>query len=103
MIDDEAHRRAFDAEIQAHAATARADAAVETRDFLREDLNRLEKEASIAVSIAGEIFSTVLFTHPRLAGRLSQSILSQYGRYQDNRRFPNVGELLDRLGSVERR
>lgn len=103
MIDDEAHRRAFDAEIQAHAATARADAAVETRDFLRDDRHRLEKEASIAVSIAGEIFSTLLFTHPRLADRLSQSILSQYEQYQDNCKFPNVCELLDRLATVGRR
>jgi glutathione S-transferase len=97
MIYDDAHRRACDAENQAHAANARAATAAEARDRLREDVRRLEKELSTTASIAGELFSTLLAADPQLAGCVSQSVLSQYGNYRESQEFPNISELLARL------
>src|SRR5688572_12492524 len=103
MIDDDPHRHAFDAQMQAHAANSRANAAAETCDLLREDLSRLEKEVSITAAIASEAFSALLAGDPERAGRLSQSVLSQYEKYRDSREFPSVSELLNRFGRVPQR
>ena len=99
MFDD-AHRRAFDAETQAEDATARANAAAEGKDRLREDHSRLERELSIAGAIASDLFSALLAADPLLAHRASQAILFQYGKYQDSQEFPNVRDLLARLASA---
>src|SRR5687767_4218957 len=94
MIDDDTRRHVFDALIEAHAANARANPTTETCDLLRADLSRLEKEVLISASIAREAFSALLGGDPQGAGRLSQSVLSQYEKYRDNCEFPNVSELL---------
>lgn len=94
MIDPDAQRRAFDAAVETHCANARASAAAETRERLREDIGRLQKELVITTSIAAEVFSTLLAADPEGAWRVSESVLSKHERYRDDSHFPNVRDLL---------
>jgi hypothetical protein len=97
MIDDDSRRRLFDVENQAEAANARARAAGEARDRLREHSRRLENEVSIACAIASELFATLVGSAPEAAHRALESILSHYDKYQGNQDFPNLRELLSKL------
>jgi len=94
MIDPDAQRRAFDAAMETHRANARAGAAAETREGLREDIGRLQKELLITSSIAAELFSTLLASDPERAWSVSESILSKHEKYRDDSHFPNVRDLL---------
>jgi hypothetical protein len=100
MIDPDAQRRVFDAVTETHHANARANAAAETGELLREDIGRLQKELSITSSIAAELFSTLLASDPERAWRVSESVLSQYEKYQDDSHFPNVRDLLSTISRV---
>ena len=77
MIDPDAQRRAFDAAVETHCANARASAAAETREWLREDMSRLQKA-----------------TDPERAWSVSESILQKHEEYRDDSQFPNVRDLL---------
>jgi hypothetical protein len=94
MFDSDVYRQAFDAENRASTANARAEAASNSRDALREDLARLQKEAALAIVIAGEAFAALLSLDPRRADALAQTLLSQYGKYRDSREYPNLSGLL---------
>lgn len=100
MIDPDAQRRAFDADVETHSANARATAAAEARELLREDMGRLRKELLVISSIAAELFSTLLASDAERARCVSESLLSQHERYQDDPRFPNVADLLDTLSRL---
>lgn len=94
MIDPDAQRRAFDAAVETQCANARASAAAEAREWLREDIARLQKELVVTSSIAAELFSTLLASDPERAWSVSESILSQHEKYRDDSHFPNVRDLL---------
>ena len=100
MIDRDADRRVFDAENQAHAASARAEATAESRDIARDNANRLQKEVSIAVAIASETISMLAKLDRWSASRFSESVLSQYGKYENSREFPNIADLLTHVARV---
>ena len=100
MIDADAQRHAFDAVMQAHDANARASAATETREMLREDIGRLQKELLVTSSIAGELFSTLLASHPERAWRVSVALLLQHEKYQDDSHFPHIRDLLATFSRV---
>jgi hypothetical protein len=94
VIDPDAQKRAFDAAVERHCADARATGATETREWLREDIARLQKEILIASSIVAELFSALRESDPERAGHVSEGVLSQHEKYQDDPHFPNVRDLL---------
>ena len=100
MIEDDAQRRVVDAERQANAAIARAEAATASRDLARESVHRLEREVSIAVAIASETLSILAKLDPWSASRFSESVLFHYEKYQNNRDFPSIADLLTRVAKV---
>jgi hypothetical protein len=100
MIDLDAQRRAFDAVMETHHANARASAAAETGELLREDIGRLQKELLITSSIAAELFSTLLASDSERAWRVSELVLSQHEEYQDDSHFPHVRDLLSTFSRV---
>jgi len=93
MIDQEARRRLLDAQNQADAAAA-------SRDLARESVHRLQQEVSIAATIASETLAILAKLDPWSASRFSESVLSHYEKYQNNRDFPNVADLLTRVAKV---
>jgi len=93
MIDQEARRRLLDAQNQADAAAASGDLA-------RESVHRLQQEVSIAATIASETLAILAKLDPWSASRFSESVLSHYEKYQNNRDFPNVADLLTRVAKV---
>jgi hypothetical protein len=100
MIDHEARRRLLDTQNQADAANARADAAAASRDLARESAHRLQQEVSIAVAIASETLAILAKLDPWSASRFSESVLSHYEKYQNNRDFPDIADLLTRVAKV---
>lgn len=94
MMDPDAQRRAYDAGLATAQANANASAAAETRELLREDIDRLQKELLITSSIAAELFSTLLASDPEGAWRVSESVLSQHEKYRNDSRFPSIRDLL---------
>jgi hypothetical protein len=99
MIEQDAYRRAFDAENEGLAANARADAAVASRDAARASVARLETEISIAAAIAVEVFSMLAKRDLMSASCVSESVRSHYAKYCDSREFPNIADLLTRIGA----
>jgi len=93
MIDQEARRRLLDAQNQADAAAA-------SRDLARASVHRLQQEVSIAATIASETLAILAKLDPWSASRFSESVLSHYEKYQNNRDFPNVADLLTRVAKV---
>jgi len=100
MIDHETRRRLLDVRNQADAANARADAAAASRDSARASVHRLQQEVSIAATIASETLAILAKLDPWSASRFSESVLSHYEKYQNNRDFPNVADLLTRVAKV---
>jgi hypothetical protein len=100
MIDPDAQRRVHDAGLATAQASANASAAAETRELLREDIDRLQKELLITSSIAAELFSTLLASDPERAWRVSESVLSQHEKYRNDSRFPNIRDLLSTFSRV---
>jgi hypothetical protein len=100
MIDHETRRRLLDVRNQADAANARADAAAASRDLARASVHRLQQEVSIAATIASETLAILAKLDPWSASRFSESVLSHYEKYQNNRDFPNVADLLTRVAKV---
>jgi hypothetical protein len=94
MIDPDAQRRTFDAVVETQCANAHAAAAAETRELLREDMGRLQRELLVISSIAAELYSTLLASDPERARYVSDALLSQHEKYQDDPHFPNVRDLL---------
>jgi hypothetical protein len=94
MIDPDAQRRAFEAAVETDGMRARATAAAETCELLREDMGRLRKELSVISSIAAELFSTLVESNPERAQGVSESVLSKHERYRDDPCFCNVRDLL---------
>ena len=69
MIDPDAQSGVLDAGLAARQANANTSAAAETREWLREDIDRLEKELLITSSIAAKVFSALLASDPeRVSG-----------------------------------
>ena len=93
MIDQEARRRLLDAQNQADAAAA-------SRDLARESVHRLQQEVSIAATIASETLAILAKLDPWSVSRFSESVLSHYEKYQNNRDFPNIADLLTRVAKV---
>jgi hypothetical protein len=100
MIDHETRRRLLDAQNLADAANARADAAAASRDLARESVHRLQQEVSIAATIASESLEILAKLDPWSGSRFSESVLSHYEKYQNNRDFPNIADLLTRVAKV---
>ena len=93
MIDHETRRRLLDVRNQADAAAA-------SRDLARASVHRLQQEVSIAATIASETLAILAKLDPWSASRFSESVLSHYQNYQNNRDFPNVADLLTRVAKV---
>lgn len=100
MVEHDAQCRLLDALNQADAANARAEAAAASRDLARESVQRLQNEVSIAVAIATETLAILAKLDPWSARRFSQSVLSHYEKYQNNRDFPDLADLLTRIARV---
>jgi hypothetical protein len=97
MNDDDAMRRAFQAEIQADIASARAVAATESRDRTRADVTRLEKEIAIVAAIAQDVWVSLVNVDPSRARQISGSLSRRYDRYRESQVFPNITEVLAKL------
>jgi hypothetical protein len=102
VIDPDAQRRALDAVLATRQANANANAsaAAETRELLREDINRLQKEVLITSSIAAEVFFALLASDPERAWHVSESVLLQHEKYRNDSRFPNIRDLLSTFSRV---
>jgi hypothetical protein len=100
VIDPDAQRRALDAVLATRQGNANASAAAETRELLREDIDRLQKEVLITSSIAAEVLSALLASDPERAWRVSESVLLQHEKYRNDSRFPNIRDLLSTFSRV---
>jgi hypothetical protein len=100
VIDPDAQGCALDAVLAARQATANANAAAESRELLREDVDRLQKELLITSSIASEVFSALFASDPERAWRVSESVLLQHEKYRNDSRFPNIRDLLSTFSGV---
>jgi hypothetical protein len=100
VIDPDAQGCALDAVLAARQATANANAAAESRELLREDVDRLQKELLITSSIAPEVCSALLASDPERAWRVSESVLLQHEKYRNDSRFPNIRDLLSTFSGV---
>jgi hypothetical protein len=100
VIDPDAQRRAYDASVATGEATADANAAAESRERLREHIDRLQKELLITSSIAAEVFSALLVAVPERAWRVSESVLLQHEKYRTDSRFPTIRDLLATFSRV---
>lgn len=100
MIDFDAQRRTFNAIRGIEDANARATAAAETCDLLREDIRRLRKELLITTSIATELFSALVHADSERAWQVSDSVLSDHREYRESCDFPDVRDLLSTFSRI---
>lgn len=96
-MDLDAFRDAYDARNRAAAADARAEAVSISRDQLRADVVRLEKEVVLATAIARETVATLVSLDGERASRCVSALVVQYDSYLADARFPNVNDLLASL------
>ena len=80
-------------------AGSKAEASALRSNALLAEVRRLQAEAPIQSAIAVEIFSALTVADPQKAGKLLDSLLTQFFQTAHHNGFLNVSELLEQISS----